>query len=106
MPLRAVAQRALALTTLEEVFSAATVDSGFITLRSLVICNRSGTAATFRLSLAVGGEADATKQYLFYDTPIVPNDSFTSALEIGMRPGDLIRAYASTANLSITLFGE
>lgn len=105
-PLRCIAQVALSATTLTAVYTASTFgQNGFLLLRSIVVCNRGGTSATFRLSLARGGEADATKQYLFYDTPIVPNDSFTSALEIGLEPGDVIRAYASNANLTVNLFG-
>ena len=101
-----VAQVALAATTLTDVYIASSLGKGGVTLRSLVVCNRAASSATFRISLAVGGEPDATKQYLFYDTPIVPNDSFTSALEIGMAPGDVIRAYASNSNLTVNLFGE
>ena len=80
--------------------------TGDTEFRSLVVCNRSGTSATFRMSIAVAAAADATSQYLFYDMPIVPNDSFTSALEIGVSLGDVVRFYASTANLTVTLFKQ
>lgn len=77
-----------------------------IHLKSLVVCNRAASSATFRLLLALANADTADKQYLFYDLPIVPNDSFTSALDIGISPGDVLKAYASNANLSISVFGE
>lgn len=104
--LRNVAQVALAATTLTDVLVGANFGMAGIHLKSLVVCNRSGASATFRLSIALNGEADANKQYIFYDLPLVPNDSFTSALDIGLSPADTVRAYASTANLSVNLFGE
>jgi hypothetical protein len=81
--------------------------TGDTEFRSLVVCNRSGTSATFRLSITPSGASnDQPEQYLFYDMPIVPNDSFTSALEIGVSLGDVVRFYASTANLTVTLFKQ
>lgn len=101
MALRIVAQ-AVSSASLVDVYTA---DSD-IMLRSLSVCNRAGTAASFRLSVASNGEADANKQYLFYDLPIVPNDSFTSSLEIGLIRGDVVRFYGSNTNMSLTLFGD
>ena len=100
MALSIASQTAVPATTLTDIFTS-TGDTEF---RSLVVCNRSGTSATFRMSIALAAAADATSQYLFYDMPIVPNDSFTSALEIGVNLGDVVRFYASTANLTVTLF--
>jgi len=102
MALSIASQTAVSATTLTDIFTS-TGDTEF---RSLVVCNRSGTSATFRMSIAVEGAGDATSQYLFYDMPIVPNDSFTSALEIGVSLGDVVRFYASTANLTVTLFKQ
>ena len=102
MALSIASQTAVGALTLTDIFTS-TGDTEF---RSLVVCNRSGTSATFRMSIAVAGAVDATSQYLFYDMPIVPNDSFTSALEIGVSLGDVVRFYASTANLTVTLFKQ
>ena len=107
--IRPLAQVALAATTLTEVYRAQAIGSGFVQITAITVCNRSATSATFRISLAVGNEADATKQYLFYDVPILPNDTavFTSKpASIGMAAGDVLRAYASTANLTVQVFGE
>lgn len=101
MALRIVAQ-AVSAASLTDVYTA----TSDVMLRSLSVCNRAGTAASFRISVASGGEADSNKQYLFYDLPIVPNDSFTSSLEIGLIAGDVVRFYGSNTNMSLTLFGE
>ncbi len=105
MALRLIAQAALPATTLTDVIAGSPSGKVYIALKSILVCNRAALSATFRMSLAINGEADATKQYLFYDTPIVPNDSFTASLDIGLQPGDVIRCYASTANLTVSLFG-
>ena len=72
----------------------------------ILVCNRGATATTFRISVAVGGEADATKQYLYYDVPIDANDSFNASIGLTLAAGDVVRCYAGNANLSFTLFGS
>lgn len=104
MALRCIAQAALAAITETTLVDGSQVQP--IHLRSLTFCERGGAAVTFRLRLALGAAAVDNKQYLYYNLPIVPNDSFTLSLDIGMLPGDQLIAYASTANLSINLFAE
>ena len=73
---------------------------------SIVVCNRSGVAVTFRVSVSVGGGATANKDYLYYDLPLAANDSFAATLGITLAATDIVRVYASTANLSFNLFGQ
>lgn len=100
MALEIASQTELPATTLTDVFTA----SGPTDLKSVVVCNRTAGLLTFRMSIAVSAEADALKQYVFYDMPVVPNDSFTSALDIGLQGADVVRFYGSAAGFSITLF--
>jgi len=68
---------AVTLTDLYTVLaSTATVIS------SVAVCNQSGTAAKFRLSVAVAGAADTPKQYLYYDVIVQPNDTFVATIGI------------------------
>ena len=74
---------------------------------SMFICNRSATATTFRISVAVAGAGDANRQYLFYDYPLegnmtvrLDNSRFTLAVT------DVIRVYATLATLSFNIFGS
>lgn len=72
----------------------------------LVVCNRSVTAATFRVSISQLGAPTATKDYLYYDLPLSGNDTFACELGLTLNPTDTIRVFASTANLTFTLMGE
>ena len=72
---------------------------------SVVVANRSATATSFRISIAVGGAADDNKQYLYYDTPIAGNDTFVATIGISLAEGDVVRVYATLATLSFNLFG-
>ena len=104
MALRVIAQLAPGATTLTTLVDGKQVSP--IHLQSLVVCNRAAASATFRMTIQPTNEALDNKHYLFYDLPIVPNDSFTSSLDIGVQPGDVIKVYASTANLTFTVFGD
>ena len=74
------------------------------TISSIVVCNR-GSAATFRISVSAGGGATANKDYLYYDLAIPANDTFAGTLGITLAATDVVRVYASTANLSFSVFG-
>lgn len=72
---------------------------------SLTIANRSGTSATYRVSVAANGAALATSQYLVYDASISGNETVALSLGITLDATDVIRVYASSANLSFNAFG-
>lgn len=72
---------------------------------TLSVTNRSASGATFRLSVSVAGGATANKDYLYYDIAISGNDTFTATLGLTLGSGDIVRCYASTANLSFGAFG-
>ena len=72
---------------------------------TLVICNRGGTSATFRVSVAVNGAVNAPEQYLFFDTVIAKNSTVTATIGITLGYGDVVRVYSSNTNLSFNLFG-
>lgn len=76
------------------------------TISSITVCNRSASLTNFRISVAVNGELDATKQYLFYDQEVDANSSFVVTIGITLGPGDKIRARAATGNtLTFNVFG-
>lgn len=70
-----------------------------------VVCNRGGTATTFRISVSVAGGATANKDYLYYDVAIPANDSFAFSLGLDLAATDKIRVYAGNGNLSFTVSG-
>lgn len=72
---------------------------------TVTICNESATATSYRLSVAVAGAADATKQYIAYDVPISGNSTQTLTLGISLGAADVLRVYATLATLAFNIFG-
>jgi hypothetical protein len=75
-------------------------------ISSLVVCNRGAVAATFRISISVGGGATANKDYLYYDLLIPPNDTFIATTGFTMAETDVMRVYCSNGSFSVGLFGQ
>ena len=75
------------------------------TVSSLVVCNRTGGARTFRVRVRVGGEASDNKQYLYYDKSVATAESFTAVLGLTIGEGDIVEVYASSTGLSFNMFG-
>jgi hypothetical protein len=84
-----------------------TVPSATSTVVStVVICNQTATAATFRLSVRPAGGAQTNAMYLAYDVTVGASDSTALTLGITMATTDVLTVYASTATLSFTAFGS
>ena len=75
------------------------------TISSIVAANRTGSAITFRLSVHVAGAGADDKQYLYYDKSVSANDSFAIVLGITLNQTDVLKVYASSANMSFNAFG-
>ena len=101
--IRVLAQSAPAATTLTAVYTVSAATTA--TVSTLTVCNRSATAATFRISVAINGAADATAQYIFYDQALAGNSTYAATIGMTLGANDIIRVYASTANLSVNVFG-
>ncbi len=77
----------------------------------LVVCNRSASLVSFRMSISLGGNATQTKDYIYFDLPLIANNTFSNEMGNGGTSGltlnqrDIVRVYASTADLTFTLFG-
>jgi len=100
---KVLGQVALAATTLTVIYTVPQTKKAEIS--SIVLCNRSAGAVTVRLAIAIAGEADAVKQYLHYGFSIAANTSLTVP-DIKLGSGDVIRAYASAAEISVNVFGR
>ena len=72
---------------------------------TVLVCNRSSTPTTLRISVSVAGAATATKDYIYYDLAIGGNDTFAATIGITLAATDVVRVYAGAATLSFTLFG-
>jgi len=75
------------------------------TVSSITVANRSATATSFRISVAVAGAADSDEQYIYYDVNIPGNDSFVATIGATLEATDVVRVYATLATLSFNIFG-
>ena len=75
------------------------------TTSSLIVCNRTAGALTFRVSIRVSGAAADDKQYIYYDKSVPATDSFAAVLGLTLREGDVVEVYASSTGLSFNMFG-
>ena len=83
-----------------------TVPSGKQTVVSTIfVCNQNATTPDyFRISVAVAGEADSSKQYIYGGnigadgTVIVSYDTFATTTGITLAEGDVIRVYSKNGS--------
>lgn len=75
------------------------------TISSFIVCNQSGGFISFSVSVAINGATNDPKQYLYFNTPLDANDTFTATLGISLGPNDVIRFKTSDNNVSINIFG-
>ena len=70
----------------------------------VIVTNRAASTGSFRISVGVNGAGDATEQYLAYDKAIADNDT-GSTVTFTLGDTDVLRIFASNANLSFTCTG-
>lgn len=73
---------------------------------TLSICNLSTTSATYRIAVRPAGATLASSQYIVYDATLTSNNTITLTLGITLAATDVVTVYASTANVSFSLFGS
>lgn len=100
---KVLGQSAPSATTLTDVYTVPAATSAIIS--TITVAERAGAVATFRLGIAVAGATGATKQYFAYDAALAANGTATFTLGISLAATDVVRAYASTGNLSVNVFG-
>mgnify|MGYP007071575035 CR=1 FL=1 len=101
---KVLGQLACAATTAEDMYTVPVDTTAQIT--NIHICNRTASAVTFRLSVAVAGVVAANKQYLYYDQSIAASSVVVlTDQQIYLGPTDVLRFYASAASLSVNVFG-
>ena len=75
------------------------------TVSSLVICNRTGGSITFRVSVHVAGASADDKQFLFYNEALAATTTRTVVIGMCLNQTDVVKVYASSADVSFNLFG-
>ena len=73
---------------------------------SIVVCNRSATATSFRIAVRPAGAGISDEHYLYYDVAIPGNDTFIATIGLSLEATDVVSVYATLATLSFNLFGQ
>lgn len=73
---------------------------------SITVCERGGSAGTFRLAVRPNGATLANEHYIVYDTAIAANDSIILTIGLTLDATDVLEAYASSADMSFNAYGS
>jgi len=73
---------------------------------SIAVCNRAGTAATFRLSVRPDGATLANQHYLVYDAQVPANDTIILTIGVTLDAADVLEAYASSGDVTFQAYGS
>jgi hypothetical protein len=83
-----------------------TVPTGNAVISTIVIANRASTGATYRIAVRPGGATIANQHYIAYDVQVGGSDSTALTLGLTLTNTDVVTVYASTADLSFSIFGS
>lgn len=84
-----------------------TVPSGKSAICStLVVTNRAATSDTFRVRVAVANAADSTRQYVAFDTVVLPNSILPITIGMTLAATDVVYAGSAGGNCSFQMFGD
>ena len=73
---------------------------------SIVVCNRSASDATFRISVRPDGASLANQHYLAYDAGVASNDTLILTIGVTMDATDVLEGYASSGDLTFHAYGS
>lgn len=74
---------------------------------TISIANQAGTSGTYRIAVRPAADASTTaKHWIVYGATVAASDSIMLTLGITLAAGDVIRIYASSANMSFAAFGS
>lgn len=93
-----------AATTATTLYTVPSATSAVVS--TIVICNQTAAAATFRISVRPAGAAQTAAMYVAYDVTVGASDSTALTLGITLAATDVITVYGSTATLSFAAFGS
>jgi hypothetical protein len=101
---KVLGQSAPAATTNTNLYTVPALTSAVIS--TIVVANRVGTNATYRIAIRPAGATLANQHYIAFDVAVGASDSTTLTLGITLAATDIITVFAGTANLSFNVFGS
>ncbi len=90
-------------TTLTPLYTVPALTSAVCS--TLMVCNRSASPTTYRVSIAKANAADSDEQYIAYDLTIGGLASQDYTIGATLATTDVIRVYVNDATVSFNLFG-
>lgn len=100
---KVLAQSAPSATTATDIYTVASATQAVIS--TISVCNRAATPATYRIAVRPNGATLANQHYITYDVSVPASDTITLTIGLTLDAADVVTVYASTANLSFSLFG-
>lgn len=100
---KVLAQSAPAATTATDAYTVPARTTAIVS--GFIVCNRSATPTTYRISVAIKGATDDVSQYIAYDVAIGANATANVASSLTLSTTDVVRVYAGAATLSFSLLG-
>jgi len=101
---KVLGQIAPAATTATGIYTVPSATEAVVS--SIVVCNRSASQATFRLSVRPDGATLANQHYLAYDAGIAASDTMILTIGVTMDATDVLEGYASTGDLTFHAYGS
>lgn len=101
---KVLAQSAPSATTNTDIYTVPSATEAVIS--TIVVANRTATAATYRIAVRPNGASIANQHYIAFNITVGASDSTTLTLGITMNAADVLTVYASTADLSFNVFGS
>lgn len=74
-------------------------------ITSIIVCNTNGVSTTFRIAVQIAGASSSTQQYIYYDLPILNNDTFIATVGITLATTDVIAVQSGMSGVSFNIFG-
>lgn len=74
-------------------------------ISTITACEQNGGATTIRISVAVAGAADATKQYIVFGAALQANETKAFTLGMTLTATDVVRVYSASGFVSFSAFG-
>jgi hypothetical protein len=100
---KVLAQSAPSATTNTDVYTVGSGKSAVVS--TITVCNRAASAATYRIAVRPLGATIANQHYVAYDATVAANDTVSLTIGVTLAATDVVTVYASTANLSVNIFG-
>lgn len=102
--LKVLGQSAPLATTLTDIYTTPALTSAVVS--SIVVCNRSTSATSFRVAVRKLGTSITDEHYIYYDVAIGGNDTFIATIGITLEATDVVSVYATLATLSFNIYGQ